>query len=80
LTGYFLESFCVSKKDAYKNAQYHYNNDIYAYAIPDNQPVKRIDLTSLAMVNKNENKFTKIIRVDGKKFDWVGIGWIETNN
>lgn len=65
------------KMDARNAAHYHYENGVYAYAngIYGN-PLTRKDLTTLKMVSGNENKFTKITRIDGKEFQWVGIGWI----
>lgn len=69
-----------NKKDAVEAAHYHYDNGVYGFANGNkNKPVKRSDLSSWTMINKNEKKFTKITRVDGKKFDWVGFGWIEVN-
>lgn len=79
LSGTWVNMHCATKEDARNSAEWEYNHGKYGYTIPDNKPVTREDLSTWKMTIKNEKKFTKITRVDGKKFDWVGIGWIEAN-
>jgi hypothetical protein len=65
------------KIDAQNAAHYHYENGIYAYANGVfGNPLTRKDVSTWAMTTKNEKKFTKITRIDGKEFTWVGIGWV----